>query len=165
MKTEQQQVIEAVITDWMAQLIRGNRLGYSDDLHVDEIHPDYERRENWVDAICSCLHVAEAVAQRLAPRATVTIGASLTACPNRTDLAPESLEALVGQVDWTPPSIYLFPAGREPWVSDENRGTSTLLRHAPSTYTLHVCVWDDALEGEHRRSAWLSRCTSGLTRV
>lgn len=155
MSAECNDTLRTEIASWITGLLQGSGLGSFDDLHVDDIHRDFQRRETWADAMRICLHIAEGITRLLGANATVVIGASLTADPDGEDLAPESLEALVTQTDWTPPSLYLFHLGQEPWRADGISATMKSLVDGSRIFTLYICTWYDAHEQESRRVAWL----------
>ena len=85
-----------------------------------------------------------AAAISLAPAATYSVASD------------EGLRGLFSYLDDSPPSVYAFEPGDEPWRSDSSFSQlqwndETVTRVAERVF---YCEWIDD-EGEHRKSVWL----------
>jgi hypothetical protein len=94
-----------------------------DDLHIDEINAAWSPRSQWVSGMAESLFAARRGCSTDAPDKVIAVMFSLGDGPAET---PTNLDALAAQLDWTPPSLYLFEAGKEPWI--DLRSTDKLLR-------------------------------------
>jgi hypothetical protein len=102
-----------VIESWMMQVSEDGGIERYDDLHVDDIDPDWKNRNLWAEASYWTFQSAVEVRDKLKLPFTLGLGMSL-----RSDELEEGhgihLTQLISQVDWTPPSLYLFKRGQEP---------------------------------------------------
>ena len=85
-----------------------------DDLHIDEIDLAWRGRESWVDGSSKAIDLAKGLKTSIAPEKTLAIMCALTNDDSEL-VAPRSPNELSEQIDWTPPSLYLFDPGNEPW--------------------------------------------------
>jgi hypothetical protein len=102
-----------VIEVWMLTVSRDGGIDRYDDLHIDSIDPEWKPREAWIGGGLLAFQDAVKVRDRLALSLTVALGLSLV--PE--DLVWSEIEGfaqLRPQLDWTPPSLYLFRKGEEP---------------------------------------------------
>ena len=103
------------IEEWMRMILATGGVERFDDLHVDQIARQWETRESWLHASSEALSLAYPVWQSIAPGKTLALMCSLSSEPNQNP--PESVDELITQIDWSPPSLYLFEPGSEPWSS------------------------------------------------
>jgi hypothetical protein len=85
-----------------------------DDLYIDKINPAWRGRESWVDGSAEAIDLARGLKTSMAPDKTLAIMCALTIDDSEL-VAPSSPNELSEQIDWTPPSLYLFDPGNEPW--------------------------------------------------
>jgi hypothetical protein len=87
-----------------------------EDLHIDRIDEQLKPREVWFDEGIETLQLAIELRDRHALEMTVALGFSLL--PGKPLLKFDFKKKLqfMRYIDWTPPSLYLFPADGEPWT-------------------------------------------------
>lgn len=87
-----------------------------DDLHIDRIDAEWADRTAWIDGGLEALQEAVGLRDRHALNFTVALAYSLVVDRLPSEPPPRSRSDLDAQMDWSPPSLYLFQKGREPWV-------------------------------------------------
>jgi hypothetical protein len=114
----------SVVENWMRMVLATGGIERFDDLHIDQIDPAWRDRESWVEGCSNALTLARELKETIAPEKTLVIMCGLTR-DDREVAPPRSPTELAVQMDWTPPSIYLFDSDNEPWV-DSGRVKVTL---------------------------------------
>ena len=102
-----------VVEGWMSQVVQDGGVERCDDLHIDVIDPEWKSRNLWAEAAYWAFQTAIEVRDRLKLPLTLGLGMSLCSDELRKDESVR-LAQLISQVDWTPPSLYLFRPGQEP---------------------------------------------------
>lgn len=147
----------AVIESWTDRVVSGGLLESFVDLHVDEIDSSWARRDRWLDAALAALQIAAEVRDAKRLRVTVAVGLSLLASSDRQGLPVPTFRDVQRELDMSPPSLYLFPQGKEPWLEDEDfspwRGAVYLEERAAQA---HFREWRDDEDDEYRRVLFLS---------
>ena len=121
---------EEVIESWMRMVLETGGTERFDDLHIDQISPNRKHRETWVMGSMEAINVARKVWSRTAPDKVLALMCSL-ACESN-ECPPDSTEELAAQMDWSPPSLYLFEPGSEPWSKSSGVGVQQLKELLPS---------------------------------
>lgn len=85
-----------------------------DDLHVDKIDAQWSEKEMWFEGGLEALRTALAIRSTLDPNVVVVLAFSLSEAAAYPFATREEIEALF---DWSPPSLYLFSLGKEPWTN------------------------------------------------
>lgn len=99
------------------------------DLHIDEIDPvAWKDRSHWVEGAVIALQLATVAAADLNLPHTVALAFSLGEVPAASPLDPTHLINIEDHIDWSPPSLYCFNVGSEPW----------LIAYDPTEYTVLV---------------------------
>lgn len=107
-----------IISEWMVAAAQRLKAGQFDDLHVDQIDPAWKEKKAWIEAGFRALSLAESVREKLTPDLRLVLAFSLL---EGDQLAPPSSRRdLYQQMDWSPPSLYLFRSGQEPWTCMSN---------------------------------------------
>jgi hypothetical protein len=106
---------ELTIERWMREAMVDGGIDRYDDLHVDQIDLQWKGRERWLEAGGRALSMAVGLRNRIAPDLTVALAFSLQSGPERQGPDFKDVEALQERLDWSPPSLYLFRKGEEPW--------------------------------------------------
>jgi hypothetical protein len=103
-----------------------------DDLHIDLIDAKWKTPTMWISGGLSALTLASSVQAFMGHGLVVVLGISL--CAEDIDYpVPSTAKDLLEQLDkWTPPSLYLFRSGEEPWHDSRCR------RHFIETNFGHV---------------------------
>jgi hypothetical protein len=102
-----------VLEGWMRRVVQDGGIERYDDLHIDAIDPDWKNRNLWVEASYWAFQTAVEVRDKLKLPFTLGLGMSLRSAEVQKDDKVQ-LARLISQVDWTPPSLYLFRGGQEP---------------------------------------------------
>lgn len=105
-----------VIEKWMLSSIKNGGITKYDDLHVDDIQPAWSDRDTWIDAGLQALRLATTLRDLHRLDFTVAAAYSLHADRTSCEVSYKKKEILQENLDWSPPSIYLFPRRREPWT-------------------------------------------------
>ena len=150
-----------VIEDWMLSNVENGSFSRYDDLHIDRIDERWRDRKTWIDGGLEALRLGVELRDERQLEFTVALGYSLVVPDSSTLGVPRSTEDLGAQVDSSPPSLYLFPKRREPWL--ESGGTTILeelnietshksrLRLKPQSYYLEFTQ-----NGEKHRSVFIA---------
>ena len=84
-----------------------------DDLHIDLMDATWKPRETWISNGIAAIELASSMQASIKQGFVVALGMSLVA--REAHEIPSTSADLVEQIDGTPPSLYLFRSGREPW--------------------------------------------------
>ncbi|WP_143206315.1 hypothetical protein [Singulisphaera sp. GP187] len=129
------------------------------DIHVNELDPSLNSQDKWIRGIQQVL-AEGSMLTHCANGAEYTLAGciSLRSSTDRLGINFGDEDDLFYELDITPPSIYLFPLGKEPW----NDQSHDFVRLDPS---LPLSILSDAValyleykestEAEFRRSLWL----------
>jgi hypothetical protein len=101
-----------VVEHWMVRVSEDRGVHRLDDLHVNEIDSEWLDRSKWLDAGLASLRLALSIRAAIGLNHSVVLAFSLTDAPV---LPISDRQALATLFDWSPPSLYLFDAGHEPW--------------------------------------------------
>jgi hypothetical protein len=88
-----------------------------DDLHVNVIDEGWNERTSWVAAGLIAYGLAVRIRRELGLEVTVALGFSLVAVPEASMEKFETQEEFEKELDWSPPSLYLFKAGDRQYLS------------------------------------------------
>ena len=102
---------------WMRSLLSDGGLQRYDDLHIGEIDEGWKPRENWIRGGIEARGVAVEVRNRNAFPFLVALAFSLQSVSIPRGIDFRSVSAFEHLIDWSPPSLYLFEPGTEPWKS------------------------------------------------
>lgn len=111
-QTERENVIEV----WMTRVIHDGGLERYEDLHIDQIDSEWAPRSQWVDAGLEAHQLAVRVRDRLGLAMKVVLAYSLESGEQPMGIDFEIARELQAKLDWSPPSLYLFRIGSEPWT-------------------------------------------------
>lgn len=146
------------IARWIRDTMAEGKLDEFNDLHVDQISSQFRPKELWITASEHALDAARKLLGASGETLTLAIGISLTAFAAPVGLRATSSLDLVAELDWTPPSLYLFRHGAEPWLAVEGEECTELPRafrtDAPEGKAF-FCEWYHELDREFRRTVWL----------
>jgi hypothetical protein len=147
---------EARIREWMLATVSNGGIERLDDLHVDKIDEDWAQRTNWVDAGFTAYRLAIAVKDKLGLDVTVALGFSLVDDETGTKIF-ETKEEFDVQLDWSPPSLYLFNAGDDQHLSSTAQIDplpKSLISKLPEGSKSFLLQWISE-DGHHRRSVFV----------
>ena len=88
----------------------------------------------------------------------VAAGFSLLSVSTKDGSDFNDIEAVTGELDASPPSLYLFRAGREPWTTDVDFipwiDLANSAKHEPNLFG-YLRTWWDASEHSFQRSLFI----------
>jgi hypothetical protein len=113
---------EAAIEKWMLSVINEGGVERFDDLHVDQIDKRWRSRKFWIEASASAFPIAVRLRDERSLPFTVALAFSLRARGHAGAVSLRSASELLEAVDWSPPSLYLFHKGQEPWGRSDLQG-------------------------------------------
>src|SRR5579864_7572724 len=88
-----------------------------DDLHVGDIDPTWKDPTSWVSAGLIAYGLALGIRHELRLDVTVALGFSLVDAHDTSRDLFETQEEFQKQLDWSPPSLYLFKAADQQHLS------------------------------------------------
>ncbi len=106
---------ERTIESWMVTIIQDGGVTRYDDLHIDRIDDEWKLPGLWVPAAFHAHELAVKIRDRNKLRFSVVLAFSLRAGEKRTGVDFNTREQLEARFNHTPPSLYLFRPGAEPW--------------------------------------------------
>lgn len=142
---------EIVIEDWMRMVLATGGIERFDDLHIDRIDPLWRDRDSWLKGSSDALDLAIGLKERIAPDKTLVIMCTLVSEARKLTL-PRSPTELAEQIDWTPPSLYLFDPRHEPWADSESVTVAPTIRMFPACRECFVMEFHTKERNELRRT-------------
>ena len=109
-----EQARECSIESWMLMIIQDGGVVRMDDLHVDKIDEAWKLRECWVQSGLEAFRMALMLRDRHHLPFTVALGFSLESGEHFRGVNFQNTAELVEQLNWVPPSLYLFEPGKRP---------------------------------------------------
>lgn len=113
------------IEKWMADAVQGGGMERHDELHIDRIDRAWKRPATWIPASLEVLELASSVGNSdLYRDVSVVLALSLQTAHEKTGVDFGSATDLEKRLGHTPPSLYMFPKGKEPWIQSRSEGLS-----------------------------------------
>lgn len=141
----------SIIENWMRMVLATGGIERFDDLHIDQIDPVWRDRDSWVDGSSDALTLARELKEAIAPEKTLVIMCGLSS-EDREVAPPHSLVELAIQMDWTPPSLYLFDPRNEPWVDSGRVKVTLTVPMLPACSKCFVMDFNTEEQNETRRT-------------
>ena len=136
-----------VIEKWMLSVVTDGGIDSYDDLHVDQVDNSWRARATWLEAGIESYELAVQVRDERRLNVRVALAFSLASGDKPLGLNFRTKEDLVRQFDWSPPSLYCFEPGKEPWGETAlARGGALNNRYAFETIDCK-CVLGVSLQG------------------
>jgi hypothetical protein len=107
---------ESTIDGWMVNSIENGGIDRFDDLHIDSVNEGWKPRDQWVEGAIAAYRMAVALRNRHAFPLVVSLGFSLLSSEKPLGFRAQTRQDFERQLDHTPPSLYLFRQGKEPWT-------------------------------------------------
>jgi hypothetical protein len=148
-----------IIAQWMQDVVVNEGYRRFDDLHIDDVDPRYEDPRLWMPGITAALNEAVSIRDLHNWPFTVAAGISLMSSEIAQGPAIRNPDDVVQQIDETPPSLYVFPKGGEPWHTQQQSYTK-MPDGAVTTDSRACCYFSeqfDSTDQEYRRVVWISR--------
>ena len=117
---------ESKIREWMLATISNGGIERLDDLHIDDIGDCWKQRTNWIPASIRAYELAVMLQSNLGLNVKIALAFSLLDGMGQTFDTEEEFQS---QLDWSPPSLYLFRAG-------DHKHLSNIVRFDPLPKTL-----------------------------
>jgi len=111
---------EEVIKQWMLTIVSDSGVRRFDDLHVDQVDPDWKHRNQWIVGGLEALRIAIDIRNRNQLPFAVGLGFSLQSGDHPRGIDFHTKEEFCERLDWSPPSLYLFHQGEEPHTQGES---------------------------------------------
>jgi hypothetical protein len=150
---------KGTIEQWMQDAIVDEGYRRFDDLHVDEIDPRYEEPSLWLQGVAASLDEAASIRDRHSWPFTVAAGISLKSSDIAEGVTIAHPADVVEQFDETPPSLYVFPKGAEPWATEQQSYTEIPVSAVVADRGAR-CYFSEKFDDgdkEYRRTVWVSR--------
>jgi hypothetical protein len=132
--------------------------------HVDRLNSNYREKHSWIDGALVLLRDGSHLIRDVSDLATLAACIHLRSEPVPLGVNFTSLDELSDELSDTPPSLYLFPKGKEPWIDPREQfarlpGTPFGSRCAD----LFVFYSEYSVPGEleFRRSLWFTISKDG----
>jgi hypothetical protein len=129
-----------------------------DDLHVNVIDDGWNERTIWVAAGLIAYGLALRIRCELGLDVTVALGFSLVDARDASTEKFNTQEEFEKELDWSPPSLYLFKAGDQQHLS----ATTVLSNPLPEVLTSQLPEGTNSFllrwvgeDGDHRRSVFV----------
>jgi hypothetical protein len=114
-----------IIETWMADCVRKGGIDRYDELHIDHIDEAWCAPGAWITASLETLRLATSIRDLAGYRdLSVAVAFSLRSTPKRRGVDFTTQGELEERLDRTPPSLYIFSRGREPWTQPEAEGVT-----------------------------------------
>jgi hypothetical protein len=105
----------------MRSIIRDNGLESFGDIHIDKIERGWAPAGQWLVAGLEAYGLAMALRERCQFEVTVALAFTLRPRESPSGVDFKTAEGLKERFGWTPPSLHLFPKGKEPWGTEALR--------------------------------------------
>jgi hypothetical protein len=105
---------EEVIEQWMLAIVSDGGVRRFDDLHIDQVDPEWTQRSQWIAGGLEALRIAIDIRNRNQLPFAVGLGFSLESGDHPRGVDFRTKEEFCERLDWSPPSLYLFHRGEEP---------------------------------------------------
>jgi hypothetical protein len=106
---------EEAVAGWMQGIIEDGGIDRHDDLHVDTIDAQWRDRTTWLDAGLEAYMLARGIRDRQSLPYVVSLAFSLGTSATRLGVNFSDSAGFANELDWSPPSLYLFRPSEEPW--------------------------------------------------
>jgi hypothetical protein len=122
------------------------------------IDKKWSKREHWLDAGLLAFELALPLKQKHASGTTLALAYSLESGESRRGVNFYSPHELEAQFNWSPPSLYLFHGGAEPWIKGhvDILDASTKFGESYSARKCYFFEFKADGEAEYLRSVFMS---------
>ena len=112
---------EMTIRRWMLATVSDGGIERLDDLHVDDIDAGWKDPTSWVSAGLTAYGLALGIRRELGLDVAVALAFSLVDAQDTSEDVFDTQAEFENQLDWSPPSLYLFKIGDQQHLSDTVR--------------------------------------------
>jgi hypothetical protein len=107
---------QSVIESWIIAIIADGGVERFDDLHIDKVDYRWAHREHWVSGGLEAFQLARRLRDQYELALTVALAYSLESDDRPTGINFATPDEFQAQLDWSPPSLYLFDRDHQPWA-------------------------------------------------
>jgi hypothetical protein len=105
------------VEKWMSTCVQNGGIERYDELHIDRIDEAWRFPETWITASLEVLGLAASTRDSLGrPELSIAVGFSLLSADRRKGVDFATRGELQERFDRSPPSLYIFRRGKEPWT-------------------------------------------------
>ena len=108
---------ETAIRRWMLATVSGGGIERLDNFHVDDIDAAWKDPASWVSAGLTAYGLAWGIRRELGLDVTVALAFSLIDAQDTSEDVFDTQAEFEKQLDWSPPSLYLFKVGDQQHLS------------------------------------------------
>ncbi len=108
----------------MHAIISDGGVSRFDDLHIDVIDESWKDRKLWIPGAIEAYKLARTIAANNGFDFSIAVGFSLESSEAPRGINFKTRQDLEGEFDWTPPSLYLFHPGTEPWAKPGSKSAT-----------------------------------------
>jgi hypothetical protein len=150
---------ERSISQWIHNAIVEGSYRKFDDLHIDDIDADYENPSVWLPASLGALAEAAKLRDRGGWPFTIALAIPLAPASRSGTAMQLGIEQLSGHLGDTPPSLYAFEQGSEPWANnrDEFVELAGFIAGDQGGKGYFTERPDPDEDGEYQRTVWIAR--------
>lgn len=148
---------ETTIRQWMLATVSDGGIARLDHLHVDDIDATWKDPTSWVSAGLIAYGLALRIRRELGLDVTVALAFSLVEGQNTSEDLFDTQAEFEKQLDWSPPSLYLFKVGDQQHLSATVRVDplpKVLLFQLPEDTKSFLLRWLTE-DGSQRRSVFV----------
>ncbi len=140
--------LESRIESWMRTIIQNGGIDRHDDLHIDRIWAGWKDQNTWISAGLHVYDLALNVRDREQLPFLVVLGFSLKSGIQRNGINFGAIADVERELGITPPSLYLFRPGQEPWaeaerLKAENRAADAIVEKIDPAFSARCSVRRD----------------------
>jgi len=157
-----------IVAKWMTEIIQDGGIDRYDNLHIDQIEKLWADRKYWLSGAIQAFQIALNQRDRLNVGLVIAVGFSLINSEEPIGLNFTSREEFETQFDSSPPSLYLFYEGQEPWKEKQSATSledllkpkvialNSLFAEALSNQKCYYLEFFRPDEAEYRRSMFIT---------
>jgi len=153
------EIREKRVEKWLSTIVRDSGIDRYDDLHVDQIDPGWAAKEEWIRAGLEAFGIAARLRDFHGMELTVVLAFSLESGEEPRGVTFRTSSELQAELDWSPPSLYLFPAKHEPWIErcgDFVTLDASLVFNMPEGLACYYMEFKSPESAEYSRSVFLA---------
>ncbi|SRR6266700_5582033 len=118
------------VESWILKNVEQHGYERYDDFHIDEIDEAWKSRESWIDGGLEAFRLAVKLRGRNRLDLSVVLAFSLLSDDEPRGINFRTREELRAQLNWSPPSLYMFQRGKEPWTETDILGGKVVVENA-----------------------------------
>jgi hypothetical protein len=103
------------IEAWFTAIVQDGGVERYDHLHIDKIDARWARREHWLEGGTEAFRLTRRVRDRHGLALIVALAYSLESGEALRGMNFRTPDEFQAQLDWSPPSLYLFHPNHDPW--------------------------------------------------